>query len=177
MLRGHTRRRVRVQRFARAEKTERIEVAFEVSPLAVGAEDAFALRVGAVVGRRSYGGGRARGLSFRARHRNVTRIKDAGQSVGDSGWERGRVPRLVRNAGSAENKESSEVVWGPFVSASSSLNDPCSTCSRCSPLRGATRDLRSGSGLTANRKNLPYASELYPAFNISSLFSSTSALL
>jgi len=42
------------------------------------------------------------------------------------------------------------------------------TCSRCIPLRGATRDLRLGSGLTANRKNLPYASELYPAFNISS---------
>jgi hypothetical protein len=36
------------------------------------------------------------------------------------------------------------------------------------PLRGAARDLRSGSGLTANRKNLPYASELYLAFNISS---------
>jgi len=34
-----------------------------------------------------------------------------------------------------------------------------------------------GSGLTANRKNLPYASELYPAFDVSSLFSSTSALL
>jgi hypothetical protein len=36
------------------------------------------------------------------------------------------------------------------------------------PLRGATRDLRSGSGLTANRKNLPNASELYPAFDVSS---------
>ena len=36
------------------------------------------------------------------------------------------------------------------------------------PLRGATRDLCLGSGLTANRINLPYASELYPAFNISS---------
>src|SRR5438477_13050295 len=35
-------------------------------------------------------------------------------------------------------------------------------------MRGATRDLRLGSGLTANRINLPYASELYPAFNISS---------
>jgi hypothetical protein len=44
-------------------------------------------------------------------------------------------------------------------------------------LRGAARDLRLGSGLTANRINLPYASELYPAFNISSRFSSTSALL
>jgi hypothetical protein len=34
------------------------------------------------------------------------------------------------------------------------------------PLRGAARDLRLGSGLTANRINLPYASELYPAFDI-----------
>jgi hypothetical protein len=32
-------------------------------------------------------------------------------------------------------------------------------------LRGAARDLCSGSGLTANRKNLLNASELYPAFN------------
>jgi hypothetical protein len=32
-------------------------------------------------------------------------------------------------------------------------------------LRGATCDLCSGSGLTANRKNLLNASELYPAFN------------
>jgi hypothetical protein len=32
-------------------------------------------------------------------------------------------------------------------------------------LRGAARDLRSGSGLTANRKNLPNASELCLAFN------------
>jgi hypothetical protein len=35
----------------------------------------------------------------------------------------------------------------------------------------------SGSGLTANRINPPYASELYPAFNVSSLFSSTRTLL
>jgi hypothetical protein len=41
----------------------------------------------------------------------------------------------------------------------------------------APRDLRLGSGLTANRKNLPYASELYLAFNVASRFSSTSALL
>jgi hypothetical protein len=45
------------------------------------------------------------------------------------------------------------------------------------PLRGPPRDLRLGSGLTANRINLPYASELYLAFNISSSFASTSALL
>jgi hypothetical protein len=44
------------------------------------------------------------------------------------------------------------------------------------PLRVAARDLCLGSGLTANRKNLAYASELYPAFNISSRFSSTNAL-
>src|ERR1700683_4788137 len=36
------------------------------------------------------------------------------------------------------------------------------------PLRGAACDLRSGSGLTANRKNLPNASELYLAFDVSS---------
>ena len=64
--------------------------------------------------------------------------------------------------------ESSEVMWGGFVSASSSRLDPCSTCSRCFPCGAAARDLRSGSGLTANRINLPYASELYPAFNSSS---------
>ena len=34
------------------------------------------------------------------------------------------------------------------------------------PLRGAARDLNSGSGLTANRINLPYASELYPASDL-----------
>src|SRR2546425_7651541 len=64
--------------------------------------------------------------------------------------------------------ESSEVVWGGFVSASSSLLDPCSTCSRCFPCGAAARDLCSGSGLTANRINLPNASELYPAFDSSS---------
>ena len=45
------------------------------------------------------------------------------------------------------------------------------------PLRGCCARSRLGSGLTANRINLPYASELYPAFNISPRFSSTSALL
>jgi hypothetical protein len=34
-----------------------------------------------------------------------------------------------------------------------------------------------GSGLTANRINQPNASELYPAFDLVFLFSSTSALL
>jgi len=43
---------------------------------------------------------------------------------------------------------------------------------------GALRAIyRSGSGLTANRKNLPNASELYPAFGRFFWFSSTSALL
>ena len=37
--------------YARAEKAERIEIAFEVSPLAEGVEDAFALGIRAVVGR------------------------------------------------------------------------------------------------------------------------------
>jgi len=44
-----------------------------------------------------------------------------------------------------------------------------------SPFVVSTSNLQSG--LTANRINLPYASELYLAFNISSSFSSTSALL
>jgi hypothetical protein len=55
----------------------------------------------------------------------------------------------------------------PFVSASSSrltLARPATLL----PLRGAARDLRLGSGLTANRKNLPNASELYPAFDLAS---------
>ena len=57
---------------------------------------------------------------------------------------------------------------GPFVLASSSRLDPRSTCSRCFPCGDAARDLRSGSGLTANRINLPNASELYPAFDFAS---------
>ena len=57
---------------------------------------------------------------------------------------------------------------GSFVSASSSRLDPRSTCSRCFPCGDAARDLRSGSGLTANRINLPNASELYPAFDFAS---------
>jgi hypothetical protein len=58
-------------------------------------------------------------------------------------------------------------VQGPFVSASSSLLTLADLLSLL-PLRGAARDLSSGSGLTANRINLPYASELYPASGISS---------
>ena len=69
------------------------------------------------------------------------------------------------------------MVWGPFVSASSSLYNPRSTCFHSLPCGALCAIVSSGSGLTANRINLPYASELYPAFNISSPFSSTSALL
>jgi len=54
------------------------------------------------------------------------------------------------------------VVWGPFVSASSSRLTLADLLSKL-PLRGVSRDLSLGSGLTANRINLPYASELYPA--------------
>jgi len=61
----------------------------------------------------------------------------------------------------------SEVVLGPFVSASSSLMTLARPAMRL-PLREGSCDLRSGSGLTANRKNLPNASELYPAFDVSS---------
>src|ERR1700674_1558938 len=64
--------------------------------------------------------------------------------------------------------ESPEVMLSPFVSASSSRLDPHSTCARCFPCGDAARDLRSGSGLTANRINLPNASELYPAFDFAS---------
>ena len=57
------------------------------------------------------------------------------------------------------------MVWGPFVSASSSLLTlarPAFAASLAGLLRAI---VSSGSGLTANRINLPYASELYPAFN------------
>ena len=60
--------------------------------------------------------------------------------------------------------KSSEVVLSPFVSASSSRLTLARPAAQL-PLRGATRDLRSGSGLTANRINLLNASELYPAFD------------
>jgi len=83
---------------------------------------------------------------------------------------------VIRPGHLYDRTDSAEVVWGPFVSASSSrltLARPAPL----QPLRATTRDLRLGSGLTANRINLPYASELYLAFNISSPFSSTSALL
>src|SRR3977135_800075 len=76
---------------------------------------------------------------------------------------------ITAGRGSVRAKiESSEVMLGPFISASSSRLDPCSTCSRCFPCGDAARDLRSGSGLTANRINLPNASELYPAFDFAS---------
>jgi len=68
------------------------------------------------------------------------------------------------------------VVWGPFVSASSSRLTLADLL-QCLPLRGCSARSRLGSGLTANRINLPYASELYPAFDWVSSFSSTSALL
>ena len=51
-----------------------------------------------------------------------------------------------------------------FISASSSLLDPCRPALVAS-LRVATRDLCSGSGLTANRTNQFNASGLYLAFN------------
>ena len=67
-------------RFAGTEKAEGIEVALEVSPLAVGGEDAFALGVGAV-GFGDGGAGAAVGsLGFRGHRSAGTRIKDAGES-------------------------------------------------------------------------------------------------
>jgi hypothetical protein len=70
-----------------------------------------------------------------------------------------------RKGRAPKKNKSSEVVLGPFVSASSSRLDPCLTCYRCFPCGAAARDLHSGSGLTANRINLPNASELYLAFD------------
>ncbi len=67
-------------RFAGTEKAEGVEVALEVSPLAVGVEDALALGVGAV-GFGDGGAGAAIGsLGFRGHMSAVTRIKDAGES-------------------------------------------------------------------------------------------------
>jgi hypothetical protein len=84
-------------RFAGAEEAEGIEVAFKVSPLAVGVEDAFTLWVGAIAGGSvEYGG-----FGFQGSHRNaVTRIKDAGASVGDS-----ELTQTAEGAGDAEEKE------------------------------------------------------------------------
>ena len=68
---------------AGAEESEGIEVAFEVSPLTIGVEDAFPLWVGAVF---DDSGGQAavRVLGFRGHRSAGTRIKDAGQDVVDS---------------------------------------------------------------------------------------------
>ncbi len=85
---------------ARAQKAEGIEVAFKISPLAKGAEDAFAFRVGAIAGRRLDDGG-AGGLRFWGSHReSVTRITDARRDAGDSGHGKSnwlRTPRRRRD--------------------------------------------------------------------------------
>ena len=44
-------------RGARTKEAERIEIAFEVSPLAVGGENSFAFGIGAVVAGRGHRGG------------------------------------------------------------------------------------------------------------------------
>ena len=80
----------------------------------------------------------------------------AGKAFPPQNWERCH-----------QKNKSSEVVLCPFVSASSSLMTLARPAMRL-PLRDGSCDLRSGSGLTANRKNLPNASELYPAFDVSS---------
>src|SRR5215469_6197820 len=60
------------------QKSKGIEIALEISPLAVGCEHTFALRIGSVG--RSTVKHRAGGLGFRG-HRNAgSRIKDAGKS-------------------------------------------------------------------------------------------------
>src|SRR6201987_732410 len=62
------------------------------------------------------------------------------------------------------NNKNPEVMLVSFVSASSSLLDPRRPA-LVAALRVATRDLGSGSGLTANRINQSNASGLYLAFN------------
>ncbi len=61
-----------------------------------------------------------------------------------------------------------------FLSASSSRLDPYRPA-LVAFLAGCNARSSSGSGLTANRINQSNASGLYIAFNVSSLFSSTSA--
>ena len=69
---------------ARTEKTEGIEIAFEVSPLAVGAENALAFGVGGGGGFDYGGAGAAIGrFGFRS-HSTGTSIKDAGRDSLDS---------------------------------------------------------------------------------------------
>ena len=61
-----------------AEKAERVQVAFEVSPLAVGVENVFAFWVGTVV--RGAVDDRAGSLRFRGHKSAASRIKDAGET-------------------------------------------------------------------------------------------------
>jgi hypothetical protein len=84
------------------------------------------------------------------------------------------VPQRVGSHAAAKNIKSPEVMLISFISASSSLLDPCRPA-LVGPLRGYDARSGSGSGLTANRVNQSNASGLYLAFNVSSLFSSTSA--
>src|ERR1700691_4110829 len=74
---------------ARTQETEGIKIALKVSPLAESAEDAFSLRVGAVVGGGIDNSGTAAGSSrFRGGHSSVARITDARRDAGDSGgWK------------------------------------------------------------------------------------------
>ena len=66
-------------------EAEGIEIAFEVSKLAVRIKDALALAVGAVGSFDDSGGGAAIGrLGFRGHKNAGTRIKDASASAGDS---------------------------------------------------------------------------------------------
>ena len=65
-------------RAAGAEKAERVQVAFEVSPLAVGVENVFAFWVGTVV--RGTVDDRAGSLRFRGHKSAASRIKDAGET-------------------------------------------------------------------------------------------------
>ena len=105
------------------------------------------------------------------RHVSFRRLIYAGQLLGEN-----RARCLATTGIAAKHTKSPEVMLLSFISASSSLLDPRRPALVAS-LRVATRDLCSGSGLTANRTNQFNASGLYLAFDGPFSFSSTSALL
>ncbi len=107
-------------------------------------------------------------MGFRFAYHNTIQMRLCGLHS----WHHSMIIRGKAGAGESMKTprqiiKSSEVMSGPFVSASSSRSTLARPATQL-PLRGAACDLRSGSGLTANRKNLPNASELYPASDVSS---------
>jgi hypothetical protein len=90
-------------RGARAEETQGVKVAFEVSPLAVGSENTFAFRIRAI-GRGTVRD-RAGSLRFRGHRSAVTSIKDAGGTVLDSGLKiKVRPAKTFTTGGTGEHR-------------------------------------------------------------------------